>query len=82
VEELKKGLGFDEKPVIVNRFRSGDIRHCYAETTRAEQVIGFKAEISLEKGIQEFLQWAQGQESVKDLVGRAVNELEQKGLVK
>ncbi len=82
VEAVRKGLDFKDEPVIVNRFRSGDVRHCYADPQRARGVLGFEARISLEQGVTGFLDWAREEEAVRDLVDKAVDELEQKGLVK
>ncbi len=82
VSALKNGLGFKGEPEIKDRFRSGDIRHCYADTRRAREILGFKSEVSLAQGISEFLGWAKNEKAVKDMVEKAVDELEQKGLVK
>jgi UDP-glucose 4-epimerase len=42
------------EPVFVKP-RPGDIRHSFADITKAERLLGFKPEISLEKGLGELL---------------------------
>lgn len=37
--------------------RSADVLHCKAETTKAKEVLGFIAEVSLEDGLNEYLSW-------------------------
>jgi dTDP-L-rhamnose 4-epimerase len=82
VSAVRNGLGFKGEPEIKNLFRSGDIRHCYADTRRARESLGFESELSLEQGIPGFLDWARQEKAVKDMVEKAVDELELKGLVK
>jgi dTDP-L-rhamnose 4-epimerase len=76
------GLDGKEPPLITGRFRTGDIRHCYADVSRAKKILGFKARIKFEKGLPEFLDWAREEEGVLDLADRCLGELEAKGLVK
>ena len=42
------------KPLYVKP-RSGDVKHSHADITRAEKLLGFKPEISLENGLRELL---------------------------
>jgi len=42
------------EPIFV-KARPGDIRHSHADIRRAEKLLGFKPEISLEKGLKELL---------------------------
>ena len=44
-------------PEFTGKFRAGDVRHCYADVTKAQRVLGFKAEIEFEDGIEDFLRW-------------------------
>ena len=37
--------------------RPADVRHCKANATKAERILGFKAEVSLEEGLEEYLDW-------------------------
>src|SRR5919206_5079685 len=60
---IARGLGKDIEPEIVNQYRAGDIRHCYADTTLAEERLGFRAEIPFERGMADLLAWLEGQEA-------------------
>ena len=44
-------------PEFTRKFRAGDVRHCYADVTKARRVLGFDAEIEFEDGIEDFLRW-------------------------
>jgi len=82
VNQVVAGLNGKESPQVTGMFRAGDIRHCYADTRSAEEVLGFKAEVKFEEGILEFLDWVKEEEGVLDLAERCFLELEEKGLVK
>ncbi len=67
------------KPEIVNKYRSGDIRHCYADVSKITK-LGFKPEIELAQGMEELVQWGEKVEA-KDKFEQAQEELKKKGLV-
>ena len=52
---LSRGLGAEIEPEIVGQYRAGDVRHCYADTTKTERLLGFRAQIALEDGMRELL---------------------------
>jgi dTDP-L-rhamnose 4-epimerase len=60
---IARGLGKELEPEVVNEFRAGDIRHCYAETQLANELLGFRAEFPFEAGRHELLEWLEGQEA-------------------
>jgi dTDP-L-rhamnose 4-epimerase len=78
---LAKGLGVSIEPIIVGQFREGDIRHCFADISRARKLLGYEPTVSLEEGIPQLLDWARGQEAI-DGVERAARELQSFGLVR
>jgi dTDP-L-rhamnose 4-epimerase len=63
------------------QYRAGDIRHCYADTDRAEELLGFRAAMSLEDGMRDLLEWLSNQTAV-DGVDTAVAELAARGLTR
>lgn len=67
-------------PEIANDYRQGDIRHCFADTTKAEEELGFEAEVGFEEGMRELVEWGREQEA-EDRFEEAHRELEEKGLV-
>ena len=54
-------LGSDTAPEITGEFRAGDIRHCFADTARAQEVLGFTSATTLDTGIPELARWVAGQ---------------------
>jgi len=76
---LAKQLGVDIEPEITGKFRAGDIRHCWADPERAEQLLGFRAEIPLEAGVAELIDWVSTQ-AADDHVDSAYAELGRRGL--
>ncbi len=80
--EVRKGLGGDNEFQVQGKFRSGDIRHCYADASLAEKVIGFTAETRFEDGLPYFLDWSSEEEGVDFKADKASGELAQKGLIK
>lgn len=69
----------DLAPNIINKFRNGDIRHCYADISKVRR-LGFEAEISLKDGLQDLAAWGEKQDAVSK-VEDAHLQLVEKGLV-
>jgi dTDP-L-rhamnose 4-epimerase len=67
------------QPQITGKYRSGDIRHCFAEITKAREILHYSPEISLQNGLSEYTQWLSYQ-SASDLVEKAQEELITRGL--
>src|SRR3954465_15361368 len=80
-EAIARGLGKDIQPEIVNQYRAGDIRHCYADTRLAEELLGFSAEISFQRGMEDLLAWLETQEA-SDGVESARGALGARGLAR
>ena len=78
---IAAGLGKQIEPEIVEQYRAGDIRHCYADTRLAEELLGFRAEIAFEDGMRDLLAWLEGQEAV-DAVDSAREALVARGLAR
>jgi dTDP-L-rhamnose 4-epimerase len=78
---IGEGLGKQIEPEVKNEFRAGDIRHCYADTRLAEELLGFRAEIPFEAGMRELLSWLEGQEAA-DSVDAAREALVARGLAR
>jgi dTDP-L-rhamnose 4-epimerase len=67
------------RPEITGSCRVGDIRHCFADISRARQVLGYQPRVSLEDGLAELADWLQGQHA-DDHVAEAHAELAARGL--
>lgn len=64
---------------LTGRYRVGDIRHCFADVTLAEQLLGFAAEVQLDAGLSELADWLEGQ-IADDRAEAAAQELRVRGL--
>jgi dTDP-L-rhamnose 4-epimerase len=78
---IAAGLGKEIEPEIVEKYRAGDIRHCYGDTRLAEELLGFRSEIAFDDGMRDLLEWLEGQEAV-DAVDAAREELAARGLAR
>jgi dTDP-L-rhamnose 4-epimerase len=65
---------------LVGKARTGDVRHCFGDIARASTVLGFAPTRSFDDSLGELVEWVRRQQAV-DLVSRARQELEQRGLV-
>lgn len=78
---LMDKLSFKGEPQIVNRFREGDIRHCYADISLIEKVLGYGPKVKFEDGIIDLVNWVKLQKA-EDKVNFAIDILDKKGLTK
>ncbi|MBW8784841.1 MAG: NAD-dependent epimerase/dehydratase family protein [Novosphingobium sp.] len=80
-DELAAAMGKNRiAPEIVHKARIGDIRHCFCDTTKARDQLGFTARADFRQGLAELAEWV-GSQSAEDRVGQAHRELEARGLV-
>jgi dTDP-L-rhamnose 4-epimerase len=70
----------DIEPQILEQFRAGDIRHCYADLTKARQLLGFEPQVSLQDGMDDLLTWVKEQTAV-DRFDQVERELAAKALI-
>jgi dTDP-L-rhamnose 4-epimerase len=68
------------QPEVRGRYRAGDIRHCFADISRATAVLGFRPQVPLETGLAELGSWLEGQRT-EDRSEAADEELRRRGLV-
>jgi dTDP-L-rhamnose 4-epimerase len=69
----------DIAPQITGEYRVGDIRHCFADISKARDLLGYKPQVTLEDGLGELAEWLQGQRA-DDRVDAMRNELSRRGL--
>ncbi len=73
-------LGRDDvAPEVTGRYRVGDIRHCFADISRARAVLGYEPRVDFDAGLEELAGWLEGQ-IAHDRVGEASAELAARGL--
>jgi dTDP-L-rhamnose 4-epimerase len=80
-EVLAAGIGVEVEPEMNERYRAGDIRHCYADIARAEELLGYSPKVGFEQGMAGLVEWLADQEAV-DRVDDATEELAARGLAR
>ncbi len=78
--ELARAMDSDIEPQIVGKSRTGDIRHCFCDGTKATELLGFQPRKDFAEGLAELSEWVSSQ-AADDRVDEARAELEQRGLV-
>ncbi len=79
-EQVSQALGKEGiQPEITAKYRMGDIRHCFADITQAQQVLGYQPQVMLSTGLLELAAWLEGQVAL-DRVTEARSELASRGL--
>ena len=77
---LNELYGKSLQPQIKNKYREGDIRHCFSNISKIQK-LGFKPTISLKDGLKELVEWGE-KEKPEDKFDQAASELEERGLAK
>jgi dTDP-L-rhamnose 4-epimerase len=78
--KLAKVVGKENlRPEILGKYRVGDIRHCYADISKAQRILGYTPQVQLEDGLVELSSWLASQAAV-DRVAQASAELSARGL--
>jgi dTDP-L-rhamnose 4-epimerase len=78
-EILAKSLGRNLTPVITQKYRAGDIRHCYADLTKARTLLGYEPRVTHDEGFKELAEWLAEQEA-EDKAETMLSELSAYGL--
>jgi dTDP-L-rhamnose 4-epimerase len=68
------------RPVFLGQFREGDIRHCFADISRARALLGYEPRVAFADGADELIEWVSGQVA-PDRFDEAHDELVVRGLV-
>ena len=67
------------EPMVTGKYRCGDIRHCFADISKAERMLGYQPKVRFEEGLLELSEWLAGT-SANDNFMRASAELDRRGL--
>jgi dTDP-L-rhamnose 4-epimerase len=76
---LQRLLGKDVGAECCGKYRVGDVRHCFADVSRARQALGYTPTVTLEDGLAELADWLRDQ-TAEDHVPAASRELVTRGL--
>jgi dTDP-L-rhamnose 4-epimerase len=78
VKKLAPGLNI--QPRIERTFRQGDIRHCFADTTKIQERLGFVPRVPFSEGVDDLVRWVRDRQA-SDTFDLAHLELKQRGLI-
>lgn len=79
-ERIARCYGADARPQAVRKFRSGDIRHCFADIAAIRDCYDYRPMVGLDDGLRELVDWA-GSADARDSFEQAQAELRRRGLV-
>lgn len=78
---LAEAMGVPElRPEIMHKARSGDIRNCFADISKARDMLGFEPRYWLEQSLAPFVEWVRGTGAI-DRGAEMKRQLEERGLV-
>lgn len=78
---LAEAMGVpDIKPDILRKARSGDIRNCFADISKARELLGFDPAYRLENSLGPFAEWVRSTGAI-DRGAEMRKQLEERGLV-
>lgn len=80
-ETIIKLLGSPTEVEILERARIGDVRHCFADTTRFTQQFAFHATRDFAQGMAELIEWVRRTPIPRDRFDNTLELLEQNGLI-
>jgi len=79
-EMISDALQIRLAPIMNGEFRPGEMRHLISDTSVIREA-GYAPAVSLEKGIERYLEWIRQQGSVKDYFADAERILREKGIL-
>ena len=80
-EVLAEGIGVDVEAEMNQRYRAGDIRHCYADVELARDLLAYSPKVTFEDGMGILVEWLKDQHAI-DRVDDATSELAARGLAR
>ncbi len=81
-QSLVRNYGIDAPIHITGNYRLGDIRHNYADTSKIENLLGFKPAVSFQQGLKHFTDWVRQQSIGESRYEESIREMKEKGLMK
>ena len=80
-QTIAKLLGSPIEAKILERARIGDVRHCFADTSRFGERFGFRSERDFEQGMAELIEWVSRSPLPEDRFEDTLVLLERNGLI-
>jgi len=79
---LKEAYGKGGEISISGNYRIGDIRHNFADLSRAQAALGYRPQVTFAEGVKRFAAWVLTQQIEDSGYQRSVDEMRAKGLLK
>lgn len=80
--ELKKIYKSSSEIKVSGNFRLGDIRHNFADISKAKSVLGYEPKYKFQDGLKKFCEWVLTQPLEEDNYKKSLEEMKNKGLYK
>lgn len=81
-QTLLKKYDANVELAVTGQYRLGDIRHNFADLTKARTLIGFEPKFMFEQGIENFVSWVKAQQIQDDKYEQSLAEMKEKGLMR
>jgi dTDP-L-rhamnose 4-epimerase len=81
-EQTNSYFGQRSKVQVTGAFRQGDIRHGFADLTRARQLLGYRPTADFRDGLQRFLTWTEQSEASTAGYEHSLAEMRERGLLR
>ena len=82
VDELMKAFNRTVPAHVTGAFRSGDIRHNFADLTKITRLLGYQPKVDFAAGILRFAEWAKTQGPQSSAYERSLAEMKSRGLMR
>lgn len=79
---LMEKYGKEVELHVSGNFRIGDIRHNYADISKARDILGFEPKWNFSEGIANFCRWVDSQQVCEDRYEQSLKEMKDKNLFK
>jgi dTDP-L-rhamnose 4-epimerase len=81
-EQVNTYFGHRSKVQVTGAFRQGDIRHGFADLTRARQLLGYRPTTDFRDGLERFLTWTKQSEASTAGYEHSLAEMRERGLLR
>ncbi len=78
---LARLLGKNIAPEVLNRYRVGDIRHCFGDISKIKRTFGFTPRRSMDEGMEELISWVSHTRAPIDRSAESLEQLSRGRLV-
>lgn len=76
---LSELLNANINPEITYKSRKLDVKHCFADISKAKKLLGWTPQTNLKSGLHEVIEWGSNQNAI-DIFDKSLKEMESRGL--